>query len=349
MTLKEACLAVKSPDQEAMKQAQVHWDGIAKPLHSLGRLETYVVNIAGMRRTADVRLEKKALVTMCADNGVVEEGVSQSGQEVTAIVTDHYALRKASASVIGQAAGADVYAVDIGVARDTTAINRKIAYGTKNMTKGPAMTRDEAVRALETGIGMAEKLAGEGYQILATGEMGIGNTTTSSAMTSVFLGCTPEEVTGRGAGLTSSGLDCKLSAIKRAIALNQPDPRDGIDTLSKVGGLDIAGMAGLFIGGAAMGIPVVIDGFISLTAAYCAWVICPKAKAYMLASHKSKEPGAKMLLDALGMEGILDCGLCLGEGTGALMLFPLLDIACTYYHTMSSFEDFKLENYRELS
>lgn len=349
MTLEEALGRIRKPDEKAMREAQRRWDNIAKPLHSLGKLEDYLIRIAGMTGSSDICLDKKALVTMCADNGVVEEGVTQSGQEVTAIVTNNYATGTSSACVCCKAVGADAFAVDIGVAVDTTAINRKIAYGTKNMTKEPAMTREQAVRALEVGIGMAAELKDRGYRILATGEMGIGNTTTSSALASVFLNRDPAEVTGRGAGLTSAALKRKVDAIRRAIERNRPDPADGIDTLSKVGGLDIAGMAGVFLGGAALGMPVVIDGFISSAAALTAAVICPEAKSYMLASHTSKEPGAKLLLDALGMEGALNCGMCLGEGTGAVALFPLLDLACAYYRTMSTFTDYKIDNYEELT
>lgn len=349
MTLEEALKSIKEPDQKAMAQCQARWDSIAKPLHSLGKLEDYLIKIAGMTGTSEIHLEKKALVTMCADNGVVEEGVTQTGQEVTAIVTNNFLSGQATASVLCRATGADIFPVDIGVACDTQAINHKIAYGTKNMTKGPAMTREEAVKALEVGIHMAEELKEKGYQILATGEMGIGNTTTSSALASVFLGITPEEVTGRGAGLSSEGLNRKIEAIKKAIAVNKPDPKDGIDVLAKVGGFDIAGMAGVFLGGAALGIPVVMDGFISVAAGLAAAVICPGVKNYMLASHVSKEPGAKMILDALGMEGALSCDMCLGEGTGAVALFPILDLACTVYNTMSTFGDIHMDQYEELT
>ncbi|MDY3917641.1 MAG: nicotinate-nucleotide--dimethylbenzimidazole phosphoribosyltransferase [Candidatus Limivivens sp.] len=349
MTLEEALKAVRKPDEEAMAQCQKRWDSIAKPLHSLGKLEDYLIKIAGITGTSRICLDKKALITMCADNGVVEEGVTQTGQEVTAIVTENFLNGQATAAVLCRKTGADIFPVDIGVASDTHAINRKIAYGTKNMTKGPAMTRDEAVRALEVGINMAVELKEKGYQILATGEMGIGNTTTSSALAAVFLNKSPEEVTGRGAGLSSEGLNRKIEAIRKAIAVNQPDPADGVDVLAKVGGFDLAGMAGVFLGGAAVGIPVVIDGFISVAAALAAAVICPESKGCMLASHISREPGAKMILDALGMEGALNCGMCLGEGTGAVTLFPILDIACTVYNTMSTFEDIHVDQYEELA
>ena len=211
------------------------------------------------------------------------------------------------------------------------------------------MTREEAVRALEVGIHMAEELKEKGYRILATGEMGIGNTTTSSAVASVLLNRTAEEMTGRGAGLSSAGIDRKVNAIKKAIEVNHPDPTDGVDVLAKVGGFDLAGMAGVFLGGAALHIPVVIDGFISAAAALAAAAICPQVKDYMLAAHLSKEPGAKLILDGLGMEGALNCDMCLGEGTGAVTLFPILDLACTVYQSMSTFVDIHVEQYEELN
>ena len=349
MTLEETLKAIQSPDKEAMRQCQARWDSIAKPLHSLGKMEDYLIKIAGITGSSQINLEKKALVTMCADNGVVEEGVTQSGQEVTAIVTDNFLTGQTTASILCKAVGADIFPVDIGVAVDTKAINHKIAYGTKNMTKGPAMTREEAVRALEVGIHMAEELKEKGYRILATGEMGIGNTTTSSAVASVLLNRTAEEMTGRGAGLSSAGIDRKVNAIKKAIEVNHPDPTDGVDVLAKVGGFDLAGMAGVFLGGAALHIPVVIDGFISAAAALAAAAICPQVKDYMLAAHLSKEPGAKLILDGLGMEGALNCDMCLGEGTGAVTLFPILDLACTVYQSMSTFVDIHVEQYEELN
>ena len=216
------------------------------------------------------------------------------------------------------------------------------------MTKGPAMTREEAIQALETGISMVEELKNKGYSLIATGEMGIGNTTTSSAVASVLLSEDVEKMTGRGAGLSSEGMVRKLRAIKKAIEVNQPDPKDGVDVLAKVGGFDIAGMAGVFLGGAACGVPVVIDGFISAVAALAAATICPLVKEYMLASHVSKEPAAHLILEALGLEAPLHCDMCLGEGTGAVVLFPILDLACGVYNGMSTFQDIQVEEYKPL-
>ena len=348
MILEETLEKIKKPSQEAMERCRQHWDSIAKPLHSLGKLEDALVRIAGMTGNERIHLDKKALVVMCADNGVVEEGVTQSGQEVTAIVSENMLSGKATSSIMCRSTGADIFPVDIGIARDTSLRNEKVAYGTKNMAKGPAMTRQEAVQAIETGIRIVRELKEKGYQILATGEMGIGNTTTSSAVAAVLLGKPVEDMTGRGAGLTSEGLVRKINAIKKAIALNNPDRSDAIDVLAKVGGLDIAGMAGVFIGGAALGMPVVMDGFISCVSALIAIKICPQVSDHILASHVSKEPAAQLILKELGKEAIIHAGMCLGEGTGAVALFPMMDLSCAVYNSMSTFGDINVEQYEEL-
>ena len=348
MTLEETLEKIHPADKTAMEAALAHWNNIAMPLHSLGRLQDTVVRIAGMTGNARVDLKKKALVVMCADNGVVEEGVTQSGQEVTKIVAENFLKEKATASILCKKAGADIFPVDIGIATDSTILQHKVMYGTKNMAKEPAMTREQAVKGLEAGIDMVRELNDKGYRILATGEMGIGNTTTSSAVASVLLKQPVEEMTGRGAGLTSEGLVRKINAIKKAIALNEPDPEDAIDVLAKVGGLDIAGMAGVFLGGAVYGIPVVMDGFISCVSALIAMRICPAARDYILASHVSKEPAAHLILENMGKDAIIHADMCLGEGTGAVALFPILDLAAAVYHSMSTFDDIHVEQYEEL-
>lgn len=345
MTLEETIERIAPLDQEAMEASRRHWDSIAKPLHSLGKLEDAVLQMAGIQKTARVDISRKALIVLCADNGVVEEGVTQTGQEVTAQVAENFLQEKASAGILCRKAGADIFPVDMGIYRDTNIRNCKIAYGTKNMVKEAAMTREQAVEALETGIMLALEKKQEGYQILATGEMGIGNTTTSSAIASVLLNRPVEEMTGRGAGLSREGLDRKISAIRKAIALHAPNPEDPLDVLAKVGGFDIAGMAGVFLGGAAAGLPVVMDGFISGVAALVAIRLCPQAADYILASHVSKEPAARLILQALGKEAFLTCDMCLGEGTGAVMLFPILDMGLEVYHKMATFEENDIETY----
>lgn len=349
MTLEETMQKIRPVDAAAMAAAKQHWDGLGKPLGSLGRLEKALIRIAGIQRTGDVHIDRKALVIMCADNGVVEEGVTQCGQEVTATVAENFLDEKSCVAIMCRRAGTKICPVDIGMAVDTPRVEkRKIAYGTKNMAKEPAMTREQAIAAIEVGIAKAEELHAQGYEMLATGEMGIGNTTTSSAMTAVYLGLDVETVTGRGAGLSSHGLQRKINAIKQAIAVNQPDPEDPLDVLAKVGGLDIAGMCGLFLGGAAKRMPVVMDGFISQVAALTAVRLVPECADYILASHVSEEPGANILLKALEKDAFLTCGMRLGEGSGAVALFPILDFASDIYHKMSTFVQADIVEYQPL-
>ena len=336
-------------NMQAAEACRCHWDSIAKPLGSLGLLEDDIAKIAGILETDDVRLEKKGVLAFCADNGVVEEGVSQSGQDVTAIVARNMAAGIANVNAMARAAGADVVAVDVGVAMDVSdapgLVHKKVMPSTRNMTKGPAMTREEACRAIQAGIDLVGEMKQKGYKILATGEMGIGNTTTSSALVSVLLDKPIIEVTGRGAGLSDAGLMRKHAAIARAIEVNKPDPADALDVLHKIGGLDIAAIAGAFIGGAVHRIPVVVDGFISSAAALVAMRLCPNAKDFMLASHVSGEPAGRMVMDALGLEAPLHARLALGEGTGAVTLFPLLEMALAVYHQNSTFEKINLAAY----
>ena len=336
------------PDLTAAAAAKRRWNSIAKPLHGLGKLEDLVAVLAGIQRTDRVRLDKKALVVMCADNGVVEEGVTQTGQEVTAIVAENFHKGETSAAILCMAAGADLFPVDVGMITDMPHVERrKTICGTRNMTKGPAMTQEECCSAVAAGMEKAAELKEAGYQILASGEMGIGNTTTSAAVVSVLMNIPPEEAAGRGAGLSDEGLVRKVGAICRAIAVNCPDPEDPLDVLAKVGGLDIAALTGLFIGGAAQGLPVVADGFISCAAALAAIRIAPACRPYILPSHVSDEPASKMLLEALDMDPILHAGMHLGEGTGAVTLFPLLDMALKVYNQMSTFDGIEIEPYRE--
>ena len=348
MTLQETIEQIHPLSKEAMDRAKAHWDGIAKPLHSLGKLEDVLIQIAGITGKEEISIEKRALLTFCADNGVVEENVTQSGQEVTATVAENFLQEKATAAILCRGAHADLFPIDIGMARDTKVPRYKVAYGTKNMAKGPAMTREEAVRALETGIAVAEEKIAAGYQLMATGEMGIGNTTTSSAVASVLTDIPVKLMTGRGAGLSADGLRRKIAAIERAISLHAPDRGDPIDIISKVGGFDIAGLTGVFLGGAIFRIPIVIDGFISSVAALCAARLVPDCIGYMLPSHCSGEPAASKVLDELGLSALLDCGMSLGEGSGAVAVMPLLEMGLSVYKSMSTFEEIRVEQYEEL-
>jgi nicotinate-nucleotide--dimethylbenzimidazole phosphoribosyltransferase len=298
--------------------------------------------------TTNVRLGKKAVVAMCADNGVVEEGVTQTGQEVTAIVAENMTRHDTSVCHMATVAHADVFPVDVGVYRpieNAGILQKCVRRGTRNMAKEPAMTREEALQAIQVGIDVVCQLKERGYGLIATGEMGIGNTTTSSAIVSVLLDKDPSEVTGRGAGLSSEGLNRKVGAIETAIAKHQPDPKDPLDVLAKVGGLDIAGLVGVYLGCAANRIPVLVDGFISAAAALVAVRMCPAVNDYLMASHVSKEPAGQMMMDALHLTPILHGEMCLGEGTGAVAVMPLLEMGLAVYHGMVSFEDTNIETY----
>lgn len=346
--LEQVIRQIRPLDEHAMEQAKKQWNSIAKPLHSLGKLEEHIIRIAGITGDPDVKIEEKALIVMCADNGVVEEGVTQTGQEVTAIVAENFLSGETSAAIMCKKAGARILPIDIGMAGKTKVPDYKVACGTRNFAKEPAMTRDQALQSILTGVRIVEEQKKAGVALLATGEMGIGNTTTSSAVLAALLQIDPEKVTGRGAGLTSAGLSRKIQVIRQALALHKPDANDPVDVLEKVGGFDIGGLAGVYLGAAKMRLPVLIDGFISGTAALLACRLCPEAKEYMIASHKSKEPGMQILLEALGLSASLDCDMCLGEGTGAVAFFPVLDMAAAVYRQMSTFADIQVEEYQEL-
>lgn len=346
--LEQVIRQIRPLDEHAMEQAKKQWNSIAKPLHSLGKLEEHIIRIAGITGDPDVKIEEKALIVMCADNGVVEEGVTQTGQEVTAIVAENFLSGETSAAIMCKKAGARILPIDIGMAGKTKVPDHKVACGTRNFAKEPAMTRDQALQSILTGVRIVEEQKKAGVALLATGEMGIGNTTTSSAVLAALLQIDPEKVTGRGAGLTSAGLSRKIQVIRQALALHKPDANDPVDVLAKVGGFDIGGLAGVYLGAAKMRLPVLIDGFISGTAALLACRLCPEAKEYMIASHKSKEPGMQILLEALGLSASLDCDMCLGEGTGAVAFFSVLDMAAAVYRQMSTFADIQVEEYQEL-
>ena len=335
MTLDQVIAGITPADTAAMERAKARWDSIAKPLGSLGALEEAVIRIAGMTGSAQVDISKRAVVVMCADNGVVAQGVTQTGQEVTAIVAENMSTGDTSVCAMARSAGAEVVPVDIGTAVPLTGAR-------------PAMSREEAVQAVLTGVEIARELCAGGVRLLATGEMGIGNTTTSSAVAAVLLGQEPVVMTGRGAGLSDAGLQKKIRAIETAVAVNRPDPADVLDVLHKVGGLDIAGLAGVFLGGALCHTPVLVDGFISSVAALAAARLCPACKDYMLGSHASEEPASRLVLSELGLRPFLYAGMRLGEGTGAVAVMPLLDMGLAVYREMATFEDTNIEAYQPL-
>lgn len=345
MKIDEALKKIKPIDEMAKNQCITRWNSIAKPLHSLGKLEDGIAQIAGITGNHQVCIDKKALVIMCADNGVVAEGVTQVGSEVTALVSENFLDMNSCVCIMAKRAGVDVYPIDVGIQVDTKVPKKKVSYGTKNMLHEPAMTREQAIQIIEAGIDTVFELKEKGYQIIATGEMGIGNTTTSSAVASVLLEVPVEKVTGRGAGLSNEGINRKIEVIKQSIEKHHPIIEDLIDVISKVGGYDIAGMVGLYIGGAVAHVPIVMDGFISTVAALIATRFNPQISGYLLPSHVSKEKAGKMILDALGVEPYITCDMCLGEGTGAVSLFPLLDMGLAVYSSMSTFEQIDMDAY----
>ena len=333
-------------DTAAMHRAKAHWDGIAKPLAGLGKLETAVIRIAGLTGDEHVSIDRRAVAVLCADNGIVAEGVTQTDASVTAVMAERIAQHRSSVCLMAQAAHADVFAYDLGMkTRADGVIDLHVSNGTANMAKGPAMTREQALEAIRNGVQIADALAAKGYRILVTGEMGIGNTSTSAACASVLLNLPVDAVTGRGAGLSDEGLSKKRAAIARAIAVNRPDPSDAFDTLSKVGGYDLAGLTGLYIGAALHRIPILIDGLPSSVAALIASRLVPNCTAAMLASHCSAEPVARAILDALGLDAILYADMKLGEGTGAVCMLPLLDLALAVYDGSVSFAETGIAQY----
>lgn len=334
--------------EDVIHRAQKRLDNLTKPLGSLGMLEEIVKRIAGITGSINPSIEKKATIIMCADNGVVEEGVSSCPKSVTATVTKNFTTGITGINVFSKQVKSDIVIVDIGIDDDIEhpmILNRKIRKGTWNMVKGPAMQKDEAEKAINTGIEIVKMLKEQGINLLGTGEMGIGNTTTSSAVSSVLLGISPDKMVGRGAGLSSEAFDNKIQVVKRSIEINKPDPSDPIDVLAKVGGFDVAGLAGCFIGAAIHRIPIIIDGFISATAALAAIKIEPKVKDFIFTSHGSAEPGNQFVMEALGMKPMLNLDMRLGEGTGAALAFQIFDTAFAAYYGMGTFDDARIEQY----
>ncbi|MDO8885295.1 nicotinate-nucleotide--dimethylbenzimidazole phosphoribosyltransferase [Candidatus Oleimmundimicrobium sp.] len=341
MSLEVAKNKIRTLDEGAMELAQKKLDSLTKPLGSLGVLEEIAKKIAGITGNPQPKIGKKAIIVMAGDHGVVKEGVSAFPQEVTPQMVYNFLNGGAGINVLAKHVGADVKVVDIGVAAPLEAsglISRKIKMGTDNMAKGPAMSKDEAIAAIEVGIDIAENAINEGATILGTGEMGIGNTTPSSAITAVFGKVLVEEIVGKGTGIDDDKLNQKINIIKEAIRVNEPDPTDAIDVLAKVGGLEIAGLAGVILGAAANQIPVVIDGFISGAAALVASKIAPESANYMIASHVSVEPGHKKVLELLGLKPMLFMDMRLGEGTGAALGINLVEAASKIINEMATFE-----------
>ena len=338
MDLRDYISAVSPLDDGAMAAARERQAQLAKPPGSLGRLEELSVQVAGITGKVHNQIEKKHLLVFAADNGVVAEGVSSAPQSVTLMQTINLTRHKTGASTLCRHFGCEITVCDVGVnadIREPAVLNRKIAYGTQNIVHGPAMTRQQAVQAILTGIELARNINAD---VLGIGEMGIGNTTTSAAVLSVLLDAEVEAVTGRGGGITDESFLKKKQVIKDAIAINQPDKNDVIDVLAKVGGFDIAAMCGAFIGAAVAHRPVVIDGFISAVAALCACKLCPNVKGYLIPSHASYEIGYKLAMDAMELQPLFLLGMRLGEGSGCPLAFEILDAACTVINDMATFD-----------
>jgi len=331
--------AVQPLDQKAMLAAEAHQARLAKPPGSLGRLEELSVQLAGITGKVHNELPRKQLLVFAADNGVVAEGVSSAPQSVTMQQTINLTRRKTGAAVLAKRFGCGLTVCDVGVNADiyeSAVLNRKIAYGTKNICTGPAMTREQALQAILTGAVVAENVDADAVGI---GEMGIGNTTTSSAVLAVLLGADVDKATGRGGGITEESFRKKKAVIRTAIAVNRPNRNDVIDVLAKVGGFDLAAMCGAFLGAAASRRAAVIDGFISAVAALCAVRLCPLVRGYLIPSHASFEIGYRLAMEELALRPLFDLGMRLGEGSGCPLAFQVLDAACAVMNNMASFDE----------
>lgn len=361
---------IQPADRTAMKLAKKRWNSVAKPIGSLGILEEDIIKIAGIRGNASgMKLDRSALAVMCADHGVVAEGVSQTGKDVTRIVAENFTKGETSTSKMCRISGTDLYPVDMGMDCEPTGqkepdmhriLDRKVARGSGNIAREPAMSRTGCLQALLSGIDLAFRLKEMGYEILAAGEMGIGNTTPAAAMSAVLTGLPPEEATGRGAGLSDAGLEKKKKAVEMAVSRfyeKYPEYWNGtkeqyesgelsaVTVLAELGGFDLAGMTGLFLGGAAAKIPVLMDGFLSTVSGLLAVLIRKEAKDYMLASHISTEPAGAAILQMLDLPAPLHMGMHLGEGSGAVAMIPLLRMGAKVYEEMSTFSDISVEQY----
>ena len=338
MTLEDLLVSVAPPDAAAMSAAEKRQAQLAKPPGSLGRLEALSVQLAGITGRVQNEIRKKHLLVFAADNGVVAEGVSSAPQSVTLQQTVNLTRAKTGASVLCRHFGCGITVCDVGVNADIAepaVLNRKIAYGTGNIARGPAMTREQALTAILTGAELAQATAAD---VLGVGEMGIGNTTTSSAVLAALLDAGVETVTGRGGGVTDDGFRRKKDAIRRALAVNRPDKNDVVDVLAKVGGFDLAAMCGAFLGAAASRRPVVVDGFISAVAALCAVRLCPNVRAYLIPSHASYEIGYRLAMEAMELQPMLLMEMRLGEGSGCPLAFEVLCAACAVMNDMATFD-----------
>ncbi len=341
MNYKEYLSAIKPVGRELENKIQSKLNNLTKPLGSLGRLEEIAKKYCLIRQTTSPILKNKVIFVLAGDHGIVEEGVSAFPQEVTQQMVFNFINGGAGINVLSKHIGAKVVVADLGVKGDIQneqLKNKKVNQGTQNMAKGPAMTEEEAVQAIENGIDLAEEEINNGMDILGIGEMGIGNTTPASAITSAITGAPVENITGRGTGIDDKGLENKIEIIKKVLHINKPDKNDGLDVLLKVGGYEIGGMTGIILSAAKNNIPVIIDGFISSSAALIAYQLNPNIKDYLIASHQSVEKGHKIILDHLSLSPLLDLDLRLGEGTGSALGMSLVEAGIKIYNEMATFE-----------
>lgn len=346
------------PDKTMYQRLRNNWDHVAKPLDGMGLFEDITARIGAIQGTEEPELKKRAILIMIADNGVVAEGVSQSGQEVTLAVAKSMGKTASSVGKMGNYCDTDTIPVDIGINCQENAdgasdrrseipgvLNRKVRRGTRNFAIEPAMTQDETLQAIQIGMDLVADCKEKDYKILGTGEMGIGNTTTSAAIAAALLGLKATETAGRGAGLDNAGLSRKYQVIQNAIDKYDLYKADPLTVLQTVGGLDIAGLVGVMIGGACYQMPIVLDGVISVVAGLAASRMFPEVREYLIPSHASREVAAGLMLKELKLSPVLYADLALGEGTGAVMLFPLLEMAMTIYSRQTTFADIEIEAY----
>lgn len=343
MQLKEVIKHIPPLDETAMQAARDRQNILTKPQGSLGRLEELSIQLAGMMANPFPSVERKAVIVMAADHGVALEGVSAYPPEVTPQMVLNFLRGGAAINVLARQVGARVIVVDVGVAADFDSapglIQRKVMPGTRNLATGPAMKRVEAEQALQVGVNILNEEYARGLDIVATGDMGIGNTTPSAAIASVMTGLPVAQVTGRGTGVDDAGLAHKIKIIEQALRVNQPDANDALDVLCKVGGLEIAGLAGVMIAAASRRVPVVVDGFISTAAAMIAVGLAPGARDYLIGAHQSVEIGHQAMLKHLNLKPVLDLNLCLGEGTGAVLAFHLIEASTRILREMATFDE----------
>ncbi|MBU5590596.1 nicotinate-nucleotide--dimethylbenzimidazole phosphoribosyltransferase [Clostridium sp. MSJ-4] len=344
--IKDFISSIDPLDKTAMNKVVKYMDNLTKPIGSLGYMEIMTAKIAGIKGYLPKELKKKNIIIMCSDNGVVEEGISSCPQNTTALVTENFTKDITGVKVLANYYGAELTVVDVGVNHDfnnNKILNRKISYGTNNMVKESAMSLEQALKAIESGIEIVEELHKKGVDIIGTGEMGVGNTTTSAAVFCALTDMEIDKIVGKGAGVTEAQYKVKKSVVKKAIEVNKPIKEDVVDVLSKVGGYDIAALCGCYLAAAKYRIPIVIDGFISSVAAFCAYKLNPLCREYMFPSHLSAEPGACYIMEQLGLKPILNLNMRLGEGSACPMAFNIIEASLYTINNMGTFENARLD------